>query len=122
MTPDFTREDQLLFFKRLPQRRDYLVWGVKQGDRPIGVAGLKHVALPEAEYWGYVGEKQLWGQGIGKEMLGLVEQEARSRGLTRLRLRVSSENRRAIRLYENQGWELSERQGEALLMRKALDG
>lgn len=122
MTPDFTREEQLRFFDALPRRRDYLVWGVElPGEGPIGVAGLKHLDPPGAEYWGYIGEKWHWGRGLGKQMLSLVEQEARSRGLTRLRLRVARDNPRAIRLYERQGWAVTGGDGEALFMAKALD-
>lgn len=59
---DIKRE---LWYESLPLRSDYKIWGVEYEGRPIGVCGLKQITSHDAEYWGYIGEKSLWGQGIG---------------------------------------------------------
>ncbi|EKO3750233.1 hypothetical protein P0F16_002868 [Vibrio metschnikovii] len=41
-TPDFTREEQELFFLSLP-RENYKIWGLKYDDLEIGVVGLKNI-------------------------------------------------------------------------------
>lgn len=45
------------------------------------------------------------GQGVGQQMLALVEQIARERGACKLTLEVLSGNRSAITLYEKVGFE-----------------
>lgn len=58
-------EQRLSWFESLPQRNDYLIWGVQYEGKPIGACGLKHITAHDAEYWGYIGEKSLWGKGLG---------------------------------------------------------
>jgi RimJ/RimL family protein N-acetyltransferase len=122
MTPDFTREDQQRFFDSLPSRSDYRIWGVvlARGE-PIGAAGLKNVAGSSAEYWGYIGEKPLWGRGLGGEMLAAVEAEARKLGLAELVLQVAANNVRAIRTYEKLRFQVAGEQAGVLTMCKALE-
>lgn len=122
MTPDFTSEDQQRFFNSLPTRSDYRVWGVVlAGGEPIGAAGLKNVTGGSAEYWGYIGEKPWWGQGLGGEMLAAVEAEARKLGLAELVLRVAADNVRAVRAYEKSGFQVAEDQAGVLTMSKSLE-
>ena len=66
LTADFTKEQQQTFFKSIPKRTDFKIWGVKYGDESIGVVGLKNITTNDAEYFGYIGEKNYWGQGIFK--------------------------------------------------------
>lgn len=120
LTPAFRREDQQAFFERLSGRTDYLIWGVEHDGRPVGAAGLKQVAAPKAEYWGYLGDKSLWGRKLGPILLALVEEQARERGLTDLFLRVARDNERAIRLYHRTGWADAGEDGEVLHMTKTL--
>jgi RimJ/RimL family protein N-acetyltransferase len=106
MTPDFTRQDQQRFFDSLPTRSDYRIWGV---------------VLAGCEPIGYIGDKSLWGQGLGGEMLVAVEAEARRLGLTELVLQVATDNVRAMRAYENSGFQLAGEQAGVLVMRKTLE-
>ncbi|HHQ5461068.1 TPA: GNAT family N-acetyltransferase, partial [Aeromonas hydrophila] len=62
-TPTFTRQQQEEFFVSLP-RSNYLVWGLMYQNKPIGVIGLKNIDNVSAEYFGYIGEKNLWGKGL----------------------------------------------------------
>lgn len=49
--------------------------------------------------------KQVWGLGIGSAMLDALIEWARSTGIvTKINLRVRTDNRRAIRLYESKGF------------------
>jgi GNAT superfamily N-acetyltransferase len=56
------------------------------------------------------------GQGIGKELMATVETWARSQGVTDIRLNVWDFNRRAIKLYEEIGFNTRSR-----IMSKVLD-
>ena len=103
-TPVVTRDAQEAWFAGLPSRTDYAVWGVLADRKPVGVCGIKHMSDGGGEYFGYIGEKASWGQGIGREMMALVEAKARELGVKLLRLRVLRENERAIRLYEKCGY------------------
>ena len=73
-------------------------------EKPIGACGLKKIANGKAEYWGYIGEKSLWGLGIGKEIIVAMIQKARNMDLEFLCLRVLKNNVRAYRLYRKMGF------------------
>ena len=105
MTPTFTREDQSKFFEQLPLRTDYHIWGVLlDGVELIGATGLKNHRGSCAEYWGYIGEKQYWGKGLGLGLFEAVEQKAKQLGFSDLDLKVSVANPRAISLYKKVGF------------------
>lgn len=121
LTPDFTREDQQRFFDSLPSRSDYRIWGVALNNKePIGAAGLKNMRDGTAEYWGYIGEKSCWGRGLGRQMLGSVEQRSRAMNLQKLTLKVGAENSRAVRLYRAAGYVASDPGTDPILMTKEL--
>ena len=119
MTPDFTREDQARFFDRLPLRSDYRLWGLElAGEGPIGVVGLKRIRPGIAEYFGYIGEKRLWGRGLGALILAAIEDKARGLDLDALDLTVARDNARAIRLYQKHGYRVTETHDDRLIMIK----
>ena len=62
LTPDFSREQQITWFNTLNIRTDYKIWGINYSNIHIGAIGIKHIDLKEkkAEYFGYIGNKQLW--------------------------------------------------------------
>jgi RimJ/RimL family protein N-acetyltransferase len=121
MTPDFTRDDQERFFAGLP-RDDYLIWGIALADgTAVGAAGLKNFRATTAEFWGYIGEPQFRGRGLGAAVLEAVEAEAKQRGLRELDLRVAEFNEAATRLYRKSGYAGTGRAGGVLFMAKALD-
>lgn len=104
MTPVFDRSVQLAWFEGLPAKTDYFVWGVSEDDTPIGAFGLKNVTAEEAEYWGYIGERQYWGRSIGRWMIDQSIEEGRKLGLSRIYLKVVDFNERAVRLYQSKGF------------------
>lgn len=121
-TPTFSQQQQHAWFAGLSQRTDYLIWGVELHGEQIGVFGIKHITLEDAEYWGYIGERKYWGRGIGQWMIRMSEAEARRRGIQRLYLRVIRDNERARKAYERAGYNVREVQGERIIMEKHLDG
>jgi RimJ/RimL family protein N-acetyltransferase len=116
----FSAEQQQQWFEQLPARKNYFIWGVECDHQPIGVTGLKNVTTTDAEYWGYIGEKEYWGKGIGNYMLQHIEEFGRERKLQKIYLNVLADNFRAIRSYEkNQFIIISENEG-MVLMEKLL--
>jgi len=99
-----TRENQAEWFASLPSKSDYLIWGVELDQAPVGACGLKNVTSTDAEYWGYIGEKQLWGQGLGQQIVEFCLGQAKKLGLLRVWLTVNVENGRAIALYTKMGF------------------
>jgi RimJ/RimL family protein N-acetyltransferase len=114
MTPDFTREEQLRWFERLPEMPDYRIWGISYDTVPIGALGLKHITQHEAEYWGYIGERSYWNAGLGGEMMRFIFARARELKLGRVYLNVHSDNARAVQLYTNVGFKIAREQDGVL--------
>lgn len=100
-----SREKQIEWYNGLKTKTDYYIKGVLLDSKPIGAVGIKHIHYPKGEYWGYIGEKQYWGKGIGKEMILRMILDARNLfDLSKLYLRVDEDNIRAIRLYNSMGF------------------
>jgi RimJ/RimL family protein N-acetyltransferase len=117
---EFSREEQKQWFERLKDRVDYLIWGVTYSNIPIGACGLKNIKQDDCEYWGYIGEKQYWGKGLGKEILKFMIDEAISMNLSSVWLKVISINLRAVKLYTNSGFVIENEDNNYLFMRKYL--
>lgn len=104
---DVTDEQRIIWFKSLSRRDDYYIKGVSLSGVPVGAVGIKHIDKDKAmgEYWGYIGEKQYWGKGIGKEMMRKILELAHSSlKLKKIYLKVLNHNIRAISLYEKIGF------------------
>lgn len=102
MSDGVTEDMQQKWFRTLRQRKDYYIWGIRYETQRIGALGLKNIDYENqcSEYFGYIGEKEYWGRGIGKEMIAEAIKRAKEKGLKVLYLKVSVDNIRAIRLYE----------------------
>ena len=120
MSPDFNREEQLDWFARLPEKTDYLIWGLAGNGIPIGALGLKNITEHEAEYWGYIGDRGCWNTGLGGEMLCFILSQAKKMGLNELYLKVHRANARAIRLYTRFGFKTVSEDKEVINMRLSL--
>ena len=113
MAPEFTREQQMDFYKSLGARRQYHIWGIEfVGRGPIGAAGLKNPRGKAIEYWGYIGDKRYWGKNVGKQILSLLQAKALQLGFGELDLKVSRMNLRAISLYQKCGFVVDPRGSE----------
>ena len=86
---------------RPPQGAFLLAW---LGDQPVGCVSLKTVAPGVGEV------KRLWvapaarGQGLARRLMAAIEDEARTLGLTHLRLDTNESLPEAIALYRATGW------------------
>jgi RimJ/RimL family protein N-acetyltransferase len=108
------------WYNTLPKLRDYLIWGVSFENKPIGACGIKRITQKDCEYWGYIGEKDFWGIGLGSDMLKLMEEKAIQLELESVWLKVIKANGKAIRLYSKQGYTTEKETGDLIFMRKML--
>lgn len=108
--PTVTKKGQEDWYGSLPFRKDYYIWGIKKDGQPIGAVGLKNIDYEKGsgEYFGYIGEKQFWGMGIGTKMLVFIKGKAEELGLRSLDLKVNPSNLRAIHLYQKFGFKSQE--------------
>lgn len=120
-TPNFTLEEQQVWFENLGSKTDYLIFGVSADEKPIGVCGIKNISLTDCEYWGYIGEKAYWGKGIGKIILTEMEQQAKKLGLVSIWLKVVIQNERAQSLYSKMSYIEERRDGNMIYMRKKIN-
>jgi RimJ/RimL family protein N-acetyltransferase len=105
-TPEFSREQQIAWYTSLPSKRDYFIRGIRYQSQPIGTFGIKNIIESvEGEYWGYIGEKEYWGLGIGKWMMNRAISYGQDMGIKKLYLKVIPYNSRAIALYTQSGFE-----------------
>lgn len=120
-TGDLPEESvRVQWFGSLSSRKDYLIWGVKMGNVPIGACGLKNIEGTKAEYWGYIGEKAYWGRGLGNQMMVLLEKKAADLHLEELCLKVLNDNERAKMLYCRRGFVIDNRDNCYWYMHKVL--
>jgi RimJ/RimL family protein N-acetyltransferase len=120
-TRNFTKEEQLAWYQSLKNRKDYLVWGISINKIKIGVVGLKHITETSAEFFMYIGVKEYWGKGFGKQIMSFAQQYAHDiLHLKELTLKVLHDNIRAIRLYENFGFLPEEKESDFIYMRKKM--
>ena len=120
LSPDITKENQEKWFASLPDKNDYYIRGIAVDNKPIGACGLKHITSEAGEYWGYIGEKDYWGKGIGGRMLAFIEEYAKSLGLKQIYLHVLHDNERAMRLYVKNGYEAVPEAANMIKMIKQL--
>lgn len=120
MTPNFSKEGQKIWFLNLKKKKNYFIRGIFSSETKIGVLGLKNINANSGEYWGYIGEKQYWGQGIGKIMLKYIESIAREKNLKYIYLKVSIDNKRALKLYKNEGYKLEKKEKDIYILKKKI--
>lgn len=99
-----TKYSQQQWFNSLKEKKGYFIMGIKYNGFPIGVVGIKNIMDDKGEYWGYIGEKSLWGIGIGKWMLEKTLSICKEKSINKLYLRVLESNKRARGLYEKYGF------------------
>ena len=123
MTPDIDKSIQLAWFKNLETRTDYFIKGVMVEEMPIGAVGIKYIDFEkgEGEYWGYIGNKNFIGKGIGKYMVSQMCLESKKMGLKKLVLHVAEYNVRAYQLYIQQGFNLISKNNGIFKMEKILE-
>ena len=101
-----TREQQRAWFEALPGRTDYAIWGIELDGVPAGVMGLKHLDRDDggAEYFMYLGDKAMWGRGVGRWATAEIVAEARGRGLTYVYGLIGKHNERSLAVHTHLGF------------------
>ncbi len=120
MTSDFSKEDQINFFNSLSSRKNYKIFGIEFDGIKIGACGLKNIEQNRSEYWGYIGEKEYWGKGLGKEILTKMINLAINEKISSVYLKVEKNNYRAIKLYEKFGFVNKLEEDNYLIMDKNI--
>jgi RimJ/RimL family protein N-acetyltransferase len=104
--------------KRPKDERPFVI-EVQQGDAwvPIGNCGFHNIdwRCRSAEVGIFIGEKHLWGHGLGTEVMKkLIRYGFEILNLNRIMLDVYESNQRAIRSYEKAGFKLEGRKRQAM--------
>ena len=120
MTSDFSKEDQINFFNSLSSRKNYKIFGIEFDGIKIGACGLKNIEQNRSEYWGYIGEKEYWGKGLGKEILTKMINLAINEKISSVYLKVEKNHYRAIKLYEKFGFVNKLEEDNYLIMDKNI--
>lgn len=116
-SPDINECEQEKWYVSLSKRKDYYIKGIQYNGLPIGAVGIKNIDSDSGEYWGYIGEKDYWGQGIGKLMILQMIKDARDVfSLKSLHLKVLHDNDRAISLYAKMGFNAESDDGKFFIM------
>ncbi len=99
-----TREEQLAWYAALPDRTDYVIWGIECDGVPVGTMGLKHIGVDEGgEYFFYLGKREFWGRGISAWAYQTIYEQARIRGLRYLYGIIAKENTRSMGVHTGHG-------------------
>lgn len=91
-----------------------------EGDRPIGLCGLHGVEMPhrQAEIGILIGEKELWGQGLGRDAIVTgLRFGFETLGLHRIEISAFEGNDRALALYPSIGFQQSGRDRHRVFLR-----
>lgn len=105
-SPSITTASQRQWYDRLAEKNDYFIKAVFAGDCAIGVMGFKHICNDQAEYFGYIGEKNWRGRGVGKQMMEMAIGIAAERKWRNVTLRVLAANFIAVNLYFSVGFRI----------------
>jgi RimJ/RimL family protein N-acetyltransferase len=119
-TPDFSPDQQVEWFNSLASKQDYFIKGIEFSNSKIGVCGLKNITQSDAEYWGYIGDKQYWRKGIGTLILLEMEKKAKELGVKTVWLNVLINNANAIQLYSKNGYLVESVNERTQKMRKTI--
>lgn len=109
-------EEFVTMISTSPNAKSYMI-ETKENVKPIGVVSLINLDFKNrsAECIIDIGDKSMWGKGIGFESMSLLVHYAFSElNLHRLSLQVFSFNQNAISLYEKLGFKVEGQSREAL--------
>ena len=102
-----TWEGQKQWFERLQQQYDRALFSiiVLPEETLIGNGGLVDIEPTQAQLRISIANPDAWDKGYGSEIVGLIIRYAfEQRGLQSVWLRVRTDNPRAIRVYEKNGF------------------
>ena len=119
-TKDISKVKQLEWFNSLPNRKDYLIWGITADKIPIGAAGLKRIINDTAVVFWYIGDKKFWGKRIGNTIANKITEISRGLGLKVLLGEPLFENFRSINLLFKEGYKIVSVENGHYIVRKDL--
>jgi len=113
-----TKQEIDIWFSELIKDQKNINLGIflKSTNQLIGYAGIWDISATNmsGEYFIFIGEKQLWGRGIGTEVSRKLMKIGFSEyNLNRIMLTVIEPNIGAIKAYENAGYKFEGRLSEA---------
>jgi len=123
-TPDFSRADQEKWYNDIQKKENYKIWGLSDEGKPIGIFGIKNIDFDEGfgEYWGFIGEKEYWGKGIGKLILKQIIEIAKTEfKLKEIYLKVLKGNLIAINLYKKFEFKEIGTDSKNIIMKKTIN-
>ena len=122
LTPHFTKNDQLEWFRKLPERSDYIAKVIFAGGEMIGAWGLKNIdkEASHAEHYYYIGNKDYWGSGIGSWVMSKSIEACREINLSRITATIFVKNFRIVNLHFKEGFRINKYQNEMYFMEKSL--
>jgi ribosomal-protein-alanine N-acetyltransferase len=86
--------------------------GAFDGNRIIGQLSFHSESYPAHPWTKHTGQfgmmilQEFWGQGIGRRLLEIMEEHARSHGIERIEAMVRAQNIRGVKLYTRMGYEI----------------
>lgn len=87
--------------------------GAFDGSRIVAIlffrVAANHPWHNHAGHFGMMVLKEFWGQGLGRKLLRLQEEFARSVGFEQIGAKVRDNNKRAFGLYESEGYQVTGR-------------
>ena len=98
----FTLLDSIKYY--LQNKNESILLAIYHKNNYIGNCGFFNLSEGSAELRISIGEKKLWGKGIGKDVINLMFDHAQQASISKIWLHVSINNERAILLYKNLGF------------------
>jgi GNAT superfamily N-acetyltransferase len=95
-------------FPRGKARPGHLLWRLEEDGRPVGTLWIGPASPEDPRtywVWDIVLDEDQRGRGLGRQAMGLAEEQARAVGATTLGLTVFAHNAVAWHLYEELGFE-----------------
>lgn len=108
------------FLHVLESSKNYLFLVAKSSGKVIGMGQVVFFNKKKSRHRATVSvaiKKEFWGMGLGTTLMQFMAAFSKKNGAKQLELTVMSENKRAINLYERQGFSVVGRMPNAYLMK-----
>lgn len=115
-----TEEMQEKWYKSLPTRKDYRIWGILYEGIPIGACGFRNITSYQGELTCYIGDAAYRGKGIAPLMIKELEIKGKRLGFKRIVLKVLTTNKAAYSLYKKCSFNESKRDNKYIYMEKQI--